>query len=102
MVPGTADPESPTDAPVSGGTAVEPFRVLIVKYTLAVLFVVVVGVGAWWVNEGRFRTPNIHGFSAALEALGEPNHYYLIQFFGWSSAVLFVSAFSGIFFTYAH
>lgn len=72
---------------------VVPFRVLVVRYTLAVLFVIVVGVGAWWVNEGRFNTPNLHGFSETLKEKTRPKHYILVQFFGWSSAVLFVRTF---------
>lgn len=81
----------------SPDSVVQPLRVLLVKYALAIVFVNVVGVAAWWFNEGRFAThhgggPDIHGLSAISDEEGPSGHYYLVQFFGWSSAALFLGA----------
>lgn len=84
-----------SEAAETAESVIQPWRTLLVKYSLCVVFVVAVGVGAWWINEGRFHTnePNVHGFSASAQGEGEkPNHYALVQFFGWSSAVLFLGA----------
>ncbi|KAF5338949.1 hypothetical protein D9611_008785 [Ephemerocybe angulata] len=83
------------DTSATPESVVEPLRVLLAKYAVAVLFVVVVGIGAWWVNEGRLhRTgPSLHGlFAYAKKQVKKPKHDVLVQFFGWSSAALFLGA----------
>ena len=92
LIPGSEGSEA-VETPES---VVQPLPALLAKYSLSVLFVVAVGTGAWWVNEGRYHPdePNLHGFLANSQGgVEKPNHYALIQFFGWSSAVLFVRAF---------
>ena len=71
-------------------SVVEPLRVLAVKYTIAVLFIISVGIAAWWINEGRYRTPDLHGLLSVLEQHEKPKYYAFVQFCGWTSAILFV------------
>ncbi|EAU86053.2 hypothetical protein CC1G_07132 [Coprinopsis cinerea okayama7 len=66
-----------------GTSEVTPIRVVLLRYSCAVVFVVSVGIGAWWISE----RVNEKGFEPP-----ETRDSWLVQFLGWSSAVLFLGA----------
>lgn len=59
---------------------------LIVRYTAALLFIVIAGASAWWIagDGGRQDTPNPHV---------PPEDWWKSQILGWLSAILFVRLF---------
>ncbi|TFK28046.1 PQ-loop-domain-containing protein [Coprinopsis marcescibilis] len=61
-----------------------PVRVIVLRYTCALLFVIAVGIGAWWLSEGANELGS--------KEPPETRNSWLVQFFGWSSAALFLGA----------
>jgi len=63
---------------------VVPVRLLVIRYFCALVFVIVVGVAAWWVSDNEEKSDSI-----------KPNpekNWWTIQLLGWSSALLFLGA----------
>ena len=60
-----------------------PLGVLALRYSTALVFVIAVGLMAWWISyddEGTDLT----------QPAPDPTKWWLIQAFGWTSALLFV------------
>ena len=60
-----------------------PAKLLAIRYFCALAFVVVVGVIAWWISDEE-EEPNF------INPDQENEWWVIIQFLGWSSALLFV------------
>lgn len=65
-----------------------PARILVIRYLGALLFVVAVGIAAWWLAKDE---------ETHLVDPHEGKKWWYIQFLGWSSASLFVRAQSSSF-----
>ncbi|KAF9483454.1 PQ-loop-domain-containing protein [Pholiota conissans] len=63
-----------------------PVRIIVIRYLSALAFVVLVGVGAWWITSGDKQDNDL------LDSTEEGARWWAIQFLGWSSASLFLGA----------
>lgn len=71
----------------------EPLGQLMVRYTLCFVFVSMLGVGAWWINEGRFGTGGGGGALWGGDGKWGGEEWlrkWIVQILGWTSTVLYV------------
>ncbi|KAF8908887.1 PQ loop repeat-domain-containing protein [Gymnopilus junonius] len=61
-----------------------PVKTLVIRYLCALLFVITVGIAAWWLT----KEEETH----LVDAPQEGKKWWYIQFLGWSSASLFLGA----------
>jgi len=62
-----------------------PWKTLVIRYTAALAFVIVVGLMAWWITTDE----EDQGFNHPSPTL-ENKKWWIVQILGWSSAFLFV------------
>ncbi|TFK40840.1 PQ loop repeat-domain-containing protein [Crucibulum laeve] len=62
----------------------EPAKLLVIRYTSALLFVIAVGVSAWWLSNDVQET--------SVPEIPENETPWSVQILGWTSAVLYLGA----------
>ncbi|KAF9453121.1 PQ-loop-domain-containing protein [Macrolepiota fuliginosa MF-IS2] len=89
LPPAGADPDAG-----AGGEEEETLGRLVLKYALCLVFVSAFGIGAWWVDEGRFGTTGWGGFPGNGGEWGEWEwmREWVVQVLGWTSALLYLGA----------